>query len=106
MAKNTRADQISDANASDEVVVERVQTGIRIEKRMLKVLKAMAEYQDKTLSELMEDIVLHAFEGHGASAFGEKSLEKIAQLKKIYEMDYDSHASYRFTDDTPAGEDK
>lgn len=90
----------------NEIPVERVQTGIRIEKRMLKVLKAIAEYQDKTLSELMEDIILHAFEGHGANAFGEKSLEKIAHLKLIYEMDYDSHASGRFTDDAHANKDK
>jgi len=95
---DTQEDSISRPPVPAEIAVERVQTGIRIEKRMLKVLKAMAEYQDKTLSELVEDIVLHAFEGRGANAFGDKSLEKIAQLKQIYEMDYDSHASYRFTD--------
>jgi predicted DNA-binding ribbon-helix-helix protein len=47
----------------EPVVVERVQTGVRIEKRMLKVLKALAEQKDMTLGDLLEGIVLHAFEG-------------------------------------------
>jgi len=45
------------------VEVERVQTGVRLEKRMLKVLKAVAEQKDMTLGDLLEGIVLHAFEG-------------------------------------------
>jgi predicted DNA-binding ribbon-helix-helix protein len=44
-----------------EFVVERVQTGVRIEKRLLKVLKAFAEYHDLSLGDLLEGIVLHAF---------------------------------------------
>ncbi len=92
---DARANLPSQAEEDARLAVERVQTGFRIEKRMLKVLKAMAEYQDKTLSELMEDIILHAFEGNGASAFGEKSLERIAQFKKIYGMDYETHAISR-----------
>ena len=43
--------------------VERIQTGARIEKRMLKVLKGLAEYLDVSLGDLIEGIVLHAFEG-------------------------------------------
>ena len=78
--------------------VERVQLGVRMEKRMVKVLKAMAEYSDQSLGQLLEEIVLHAFEGGCANAFGPKSLEKIRELKKVYEMDYDVHASYRFVD--------
>jgi hypothetical protein len=46
-----------------EFLVERVQTGVRIEKRLLKVLKAFAEYHDITLGDLLEGIVLHAFDG-------------------------------------------
>ena len=45
------------------LVVERVQTGVRLEKRMLKVLKALADNHDLTLGDLIEGIVLHAFEG-------------------------------------------
>ena len=74
---------------------ERVQTGVRMEKRMLKVLKGMAEFEDVTLGELLEDIVLHAFVGH--STFdSDASQERIEALKKVYGMDYDAHAAYRF----------
>ena len=45
------------------VAVERTQTGVRIETRMLKVLKALAEYLDMSLGDLIEGIVLHAFDG-------------------------------------------
>ena len=34
------------------IEVERVQTGVRIEKRLLKVLKAFAELKDLTLGDL------------------------------------------------------
>jgi len=74
--------------------VERVQTGVRMEKRMLKVLKAMAEYHDISLGDLLEGIVLHAFEGK--SPFEAESLKKIEALKQIYEMDYDASASHQF----------
>ncbi len=62
--------------------VERVQTGIRIEKRTLKVLKALAEYLDLSLGDLLEGIVLHAFEGQ--APFGTESLAQIARLKDVY----------------------
>ena len=77
--------------------VERVQTGVRIEKRMLKVLKALAEASDKTLGEVLEDIVLHAFEG--VSTYDHpKWQERIAALKGVYGMDYSSHAARRFSE--------
>jgi hypothetical protein len=62
--------------------VERVQTGIRIEKGILKVLKALAELKDMSLGDLLEGIVLHAFEGK--APFAKETLVQIAQLKKIY----------------------
>jgi len=77
-----------------KIKVERVQTGVRIEKRMLKVLKAMAEYHDISLSNLLEGIVLHAFEGQ--SPFEAESIKRIEALKQIYEMDYDASASHHF----------
>lgn len=64
----------------------------RIEKRMIKVLKGIAKYLDVSLGELIEDSVLHAFEGEGACAFGSKTLEVIRQLKTAYGTDYDAHA--------------
>jgi hypothetical protein len=72
--------------------VERVQTGIRIEKRTLKVLKALAEYLNMSLGDLVEGIVLHTFDGK--VAFSTDTLLQIARLKGIYKLDLsaaDSH---------------
>lgn len=79
----------------DNIPIQRVQTGVRIEKRMLKVLKALAEYFDITLGDLLEGIVLHAFEGKSAFS-SDETLQRIADLKKIYGVDYDSSASHKF----------
>jgi predicted DNA-binding ribbon-helix-helix protein len=81
------------AVAAPRLEIERVQTGVKIEKRMLKVLKAMAEVHDMTLGDLLEGIVLHAFEGK--APFERASLERIAQLKKIYGLDLDARHSHR-----------
>lgn len=78
---------------NDELIVERVQTGVRIEKRLLKVLKAFAEYHDLTLGDLLEGIVLHAFDGK--APFSPASLERIQQLKKFYGLDLNSGASHK-----------
>jgi hypothetical protein len=75
------------------LLIERVQTGVRMEKRLLKVLKAFADYHDMTLGDLLEGIVLHAFDGK--TPFSPASLERIQQLKKFYELDLDSAASHR-----------
>jgi hypothetical protein len=76
-----------------KLLVQRVQTGVRMEKRLLKVLKALAEYHDMTLGDLLEGIVLHAFDGK--IPFNTASLERIRELKKFYELDLDSTASHR-----------
>lgn len=75
------------------VSVERVQTGIRVEKRILKVLKAVAEYHDMTLGDLIEGIVLHAFEGK--CPFDEDSIRHIDDFKRIYGLDLDASYSHR-----------
>jgi len=64
--------------------VERVQTGVRLEKRMLKVLKAIAEQKDMTLGDLLEGIVLHVFEGK--APFSTQTLKEIEQFKALYGM--------------------
>jgi len=75
---------MSDSTEKREpVVVERVQTGVRIEKRMLKVLKAIAEQKDMTLGDLLEGIVLHAFEGK-LVPFSAQTLKEIEQFKALY----------------------
>jgi hypothetical protein len=76
-----------------QFVVERVQTGVRIEKRLLKVLKALAEFHDLTLGDLLEGIVLHAFDGK--TAFQKPSRQRIKELKKFYALDLDFRASHR-----------
>jgi hypothetical protein len=45
---------------------------------------------------LLEGIVLHAFEGK--PPFGKESLQKIADLKKIYGLELDATASHRLTE--------
>jgi hypothetical protein len=79
----------------NKIRIERVQTGVRIEKRMLKVLKALAEYLDISLGELLEGLVLHAIEGK-APPFSPESLQRIETLKHVYDMDYDSSAAHNF----------
>ena len=64
------------------IVVERVQTGVRMEKRLLKVLKGLAELKDMTLGDLLEGIVLHAFEGK--APFSDNTLKEIEKLRSIY----------------------
>jgi hypothetical protein len=79
--------------------VERVQLGVRMEKRMVQVLKGLAEFEDITLGALMEKIVLHTFvpvegdEGEScASPHSRRQLEAIERLRVVYGMDYDVHA--------------
>jgi hypothetical protein len=64
------------------IVVERVQTGVRMEKRLLKVLKSLAELKDMSLGDLLEGIVLHAFEGK--APFSAETLKEIEKLRSIY----------------------
>ena len=97
------------AEAEPKIAVERVQLGVRMEKRMVQVLKALAELQEVTLGQLLEEIVLHSFEpvsGHEgemcASALGKKSFAALTDLKRIYGMDYDTHAGYGFREKAEA----
>ena len=84
---------IGTMNNDKQFIVERVQTGVRMEKRLLKVLKGFAEYHDLTLGDLLEGVVLHAFDGK--CPFSEESLRRIKDLKKFYGLDLDSSASHR-----------
>ncbi len=73
-------------------LVKRTQTGVRIESSLLKVLKATAEYADISLGDLLEGIVLHAFEGK--APFSRETRKVIEQLKIVYGCDLtaaDSH---------------
>jgi hypothetical protein len=88
---------LTEIEMKEPMRVERVQTGVRMEKRLLKVLKGLAEYLDMSLGDLLEGITLAAFEGR--SPFVATTLEKIKQLKKVYGMDYGAEASHRMLDE-------
>lgn len=73
--------------------VERIQTGMRMEKRMVKVLKATAEYHDISLGDLLEGIVLHAFDGK--VAFTKETRKVIAGFAELYGLDLTASDSHR-----------
>ena len=77
----------------DPLEIERVQTGVRIEKRLLKVLKAVAELKEMSLGDLLEGIVLHAFEGK--TAFSAPTLKQIEQLRNLYGLTLRASDSHR-----------
>jgi hypothetical protein len=77
----------------ERLEIQRVQTGVRVEKGILKVLKALAELKDMTLGDLLEGIVLHAFEGK--APFSSNSLKEIEELKRIYGMKLRAGDSHR-----------
>ncbi|GEM_PF-726522 len=74
-------------------VIERVQTGVRLEKRLLKVLKGLAESLDLSLGDLLEGIALHALENK--PPFSAATLKKIADLKRVYGLDLAAGDSHR-----------
>ncbi len=76
--------------------IERVQTGVRLEKRLLKVLKGLAECLDLSVGDLIEGIVLHAFEGQ--APFGEATLSQIEQLKGVYGLELTAADSHKLTE--------
>lgn len=72
--------------------VERVQTGVRLEVRMLKLLKALAELKGMSLGDLIEGIVLHAFEGK--APFSRETLRQIQQLRAVYGLTLEASDSH------------
>lgn len=81
------------AESKNPVEIERMQTGVRMEKRLLKVLKAVAELKDMSLGDLLEGIVLHAFEGK--APFSPQTLKEIEKLKGIYGLTLRASDSHR-----------
>jgi hypothetical protein len=78
------------------VTIQRVQTGLRIERTTLKVLKGLAEYLDLTVGDLVEGIVWHAFEGK--APFGPPTLAKIEQLKAVYGLTLTAADAHKLTE--------
>jgi hypothetical protein len=84
------------ARATARRPVERVQTGIRLEKRLLKVLKALAEYKDMSLGDLIEGITLHALEGR--TPFADATLAHVRDLRRIYGLNLRAADSHRLVE--------
>lgn len=80
-------------------LVQRTQTGVRIETSLLKVLKGLAEYCDMSLGDLLEGIVLHAFEGK--APFSETTMGAIQDLKKVYGCALCAEDSHRLEEESP-----
>ncbi len=81
------------SRAAARPAVERVQTGIRLEKRLLKVLKALAEYKDMSLGDLIEGVALHALEGK--APFSEATLAHVRDLRRVYGLALRAANSHR-----------
>jgi hypothetical protein len=81
----------------DRMKIERIQTGIRLEKRLVKVLKGLAELKDIGLGDLVEGIVLHAFEGK--APFSAETLDAVARLKEIYGLDLTAADAHRLEEE-------
>jgi hypothetical protein len=78
--------------------ISRTQTGVRLETSLLKTLKALAEYTDLSLGDLLEGIVLHAFEGK--APFSPETRTVIDQLKSVYGCDLTAADSHKLLEDT------
>ena len=79
-------------------LVTRTQTGVRIESSLLKVMKALAEYTDLSLGDLLEGIVLHAFEGK--APFSAETQNVIDQLKAVYGCELTANDSHMLTEES------
>jgi hypothetical protein len=71
-----------------------------MERSTLKVLKGLAEYLDLSLGDLVEGIVLHAFEGK--TPFGPPTLAKIGQLREVYGLELTAADAHKLLELTAA----
>jgi hypothetical protein len=76
--------------------VERVQTGVRLERRLLKVMKSVAELHGMSLGDLIEGVMLHSFEGK--APFEPATLKRIAQLRAAYRLELTAADSHRLAE--------
>ena len=80
-------------------VIQRTQTGVRIESSLLKVLKGLAEYTNLSLGDLLEGIVLHSFEGK--APFSDETIEAIEKLKSVYGCTLTAADSHKLDEVSP-----
>ena len=81
--------------------VQRVQIGARMEKTLVKTLKALAEYLDLSFGDLLEGITLHALEGK--LPFSKQTLSHVKKLKTIYRLELTARDSHRLVEEDHAG---
>ena len=81
--------------------ISRTQTGVRLESRLLNVLKALCALKGMTLGDLLEGIVLHAFDDK--PAFSDQTLAQIADLKKVYGLDLSAEDSHKLVESESHG---
>ncbi len=77
--------------------IERVQIGARMEKTLVKTLKALAEYLDLSLGDLLEGVTLHALEGK--APFSAESLAQIKKLKAVYGLTLTAADSHQLVEE-------
>lgn len=77
--------------------VERVQIGVRMEKTLVKTLKALAEYLDLSLGDLLEGVALHALEGK--PPFSKKTRGHVQKLRGIYGLNLNARESHRLVEE-------
>ena len=63
-------------------ISEHISINLRVEKRMMKVLKAFSELRDQPVSELLEQVVAHSLAG--TPPFTEGEQEHLLHFKRIY----------------------
>ena len=81
--------------------ITRTQTGVRLESRLLKVLKGLATELDLSLGDLLEGIVLHAFEGK--APFSAATLRKVKALKTVYGLDLTAKDAHQLREEGDHG---
>jgi len=89
-------------NAGPKLRIERVDVPLRLEKRLAALLSDLADYKHMSLTSCVEEILLHTNEPLGdgvASPHTRRQLAHIRELKRKHGIDYDAHASYRFTEE-------
>jgi len=91
--------------SAPERVIERRELPVRIENRLASVLQDLADQSGRDVGQLLEEIVLHSFEGtqgaegmNSPSPYSAKTFRQIEDLKKKHGIDYDTHANYGFVE--------
>lgn len=91
--------------AKKDFRIKRTSVEVRLEERLAAVLCGLASVTNRSVGEVLEETLLHSFEampgvpGAVASPHTPATLQLIEELKKKHGLDYETHHSYRFTED-------